>query len=179
MNATPSHPANDHPIPDSYRPAPGLLAGEYPGAPTDTQARPKLHALLNTGTTLFIDLTEAGEYNLRPYAPLLPDNVEHRRISIPDMGTPSPETMTHILDTIDTALTEGRGVYVHCFGGIGRTGTVVGCYLVRHGLSGAAALARIADLRRDTPDGHRQSPETHAQRQMVHAWGSSQIETSD
>lgn len=35
------------------------------------------------------------------------------------------------------ALAAGQTVYVHCYGGIGRTGTVVGCWLVRHGLSGA------------------------------------------
>ena len=28
---------------------------------------------------------------------------------------------------------DGRKVYVHCWGGVGRTGTVVGCYLVRQG----------------------------------------------
>jgi hypothetical protein len=47
---------------------------------------------------------------------------------------------------------------------------VVGCYLVRHGLSGEAALARIARLREGTPDGGRRSPETDAQRQMVRVW---------
>jgi hypothetical protein len=162
----------EHPIPDSYRVRPGLLAGEYPGAPTDAQALQKLQQLLAIGVDLFLDLTEAGEYNLNPYAPLLPEGVEHRRMAIPDMGTPSPEHMACILDTIDAALDNDQTVYVHCFGGIGRTGTVVGCHLARHGLSGEAALARIAQLRQDTPDGYRTSPETRAQRAMVHGWGS-------
>ena len=35
-------------------------------------------------------------------------------------------------------------VYVHCWGGIGRTGTVVGCWLVRHGMTGDEALAEFA-----------------------------------
>ncbi len=92
-------------------------------------------------------------------------------MSIPDLHTPLPEGMARILDTIDAALEAGRTVYVHCYGGIGRTGTVVGCYLVRHGTDGEAALAEIARLRRETPDGWKRSPETHAQREMVRNWG--------
>jgi protein-tyrosine phosphatase len=61
-------------------------------------------------------------------------------------------------------------VYVHCFGGIGRTGTVVGCYLVRHGADAETALAEIARRRQGTPDGYRRSPETNEQRQFVLTW---------
>ena len=167
-----------HVIPDSYWVIPGkLLAGEYPGARTEVEARAKLSALLDAGVRTFIDLTEAGEYNLRPYWPLVQQlaaerniQVAHRRLSIPDMGTPTPEHMHLVLDTIDAAIDGGQPVYVHCFGGIGRTGTVVGCHLVRQGATGEAALAEIARRRQGTPDGYRQSPETEAQRQMVLSW---------
>ena len=78
--------------------------------------------------------------------------------------------MAEILDTLDAALAQGETVYVHCFGGIGRTGTVVGCWLVRHGLTGEQALAQIAAWREGTPDEWNQSPETASQRQMALAW---------
>ncbi len=42
---------------------------------------------------------------------------------------------------------------MHCWGGVGRTGTVVGCWLVRHGLDDGDAIARIATLRRELPAG--------------------------
>jgi protein-tyrosine phosphatase len=61
-------------------------------------------------------------------------------------------------------------VYVHCWGGFGRTGTVVGCHLVRHGRSGAAALARLNELRRETPYAAHPSPEREAQRALVRSW---------
>ena len=78
--------------------------------------------------------------------------------------------MTRILDTIDTALAMGQSVYVHCAGGIGRTGTVVGCYLVRHGMPGEAALEEIMRLRQVMPHGGSLSPRREPQRQMVRNW---------
>jgi protein-tyrosine phosphatase len=78
--------------------------------------------------------------------------------------------MQLILDKIDTALDSGQVVYVHCFAGLGRTGTVVGCYLARHGISGEAALTEIARLRQDLPTARLRSPEVEIQRQMVRCW---------
>ena len=127
--------------------------------------------------TAFIDLTEDGEYRLRPYAAEVVAlgaargmTVTHQRRPIPDLGAPAPAQMVATLDAIDAALARGETVYVHCYGGIGRTGTVVGCWLVRHGLSGEAAMRQIAAWRTGTPDGSRVSPETTAQRQMIMQW---------
>jgi len=170
------------PIPDAYWVVPAqLLAGEYPGAVEEAAARRKVRQFLATGFTFFLDLTEAGE--LVPYAQLLHEAAEtvrgvrprdptvtHCRMPIPDLGVPPPAQMTRILDTLDAAIAAGHRVYVHCWGGIGRTGTVVGCYLVRHGLTGDQALAEIVRLRRGTPDGWRVSPETHTQRVYVRNW---------
>jgi len=169
---------SDHPIPDSYWVRRGqLLAGEYPIAWDDRISRLKLRRLLEVGVTFFLDLTEAGEYNLKPYLSLLQGevsdlgrSVEYRRKPIQDRGTPTPEEMKRILDMIDSGLAEGQTLYVHCYGGIGRTGTVVGCYLVRHGMSGEEALAEIARLRQGTPERWITSPETEAQQQMVRNW---------
>ena len=48
--------------------------------------------------------------------------------------------------------------------------TIVGCYLVRRGMSGADALRALAQLRRFAPDADIVSPETEAQRQFVRLW---------
>ena len=95
-----------------------------------------------------------------------------RRVGHPivDMGTTTVPHMSRILDEIDTALADDRTVYVHCWGGRGRTGTVVGCWLMRHGLDGGDAIRHIAELRRDVEDARMPSPETSAQRAMVTGW---------
>jgi protein-tyrosine phosphatase len=96
--------------------------------------------------------------------------VGYQRLPIPDYDIPTQAYMRDILDTIDAALEAYHVIYLHCFGGRGRTGTVVGCYLARHGMSGQVALNSIAHWRSDTPDGHFLSPETEAQRRMVMTW---------
>jgi hypothetical protein len=160
-----------HPIDDSYWLSPGrLLAGEYPGAARDDEARRKLRRLAWSGVDVFLDLTEPGEYGLRPYAPLLPAGAVHRRMPIADQDVPDPDGMRAILDALGAALADGRVVYLHCFGGIGRTGTVAGCWLVEQGLSGGRALEHIAALRAGTPDGGRRSPETDEQLALVLGW---------
>lgn len=157
------------PIPNAYWVQPAqLLAGEYPGALVPAEARRKVAQLQNAGITYFLDLTEPAE--LEPYALYLDNDAVHCRLSIPDFNIPTTAHMITILDNLDAALDQGHVVYVHCWGGIGRTGTVVGCYLVRHGWDPTAALDQIARWRQTTPDGHRPSPETEAQRQMVLRW---------
>ncbi len=159
------------PIPESYWvEAERFLAGEYPGAPTDADAVPKLAAFREGGVTSFIDLTEEIE-GLRPYEGWLPQGVRVRRSPIPDGACPSWKQMRETLDLVDDELARGEVVYLHCWGGHGRTGTVVGCWLVRHGLNGPEALRRLVELRRDTPDARLwPSPETEEQRQMVLGW---------
>lgn len=164
------------PISDSYWVEPGrLLAGEYPGARSRQEARQKLAQFLGAGITFFVDLTVEGE--LKPYADLLAEEaaaagvtVTHYRAPIPDLGTPTEAQVAAILDRIDAGIAAGERVYVHCWGGIGRTGTIVGCYLVRHGLSGEQALTEIAHLRCKTPDAGRPSPETWEQCERVRQW---------
>jgi protein-tyrosine phosphatase len=85
------------------------------------------------------------------------------------MGTPSDGQVIRILDAVEEAHAAGDTAYVHCWGGVGRTGTVVGCWLVRHGLDRGDPIAAIAALRAGLPDA-RPSPETAAQAALVRGW---------
>lgn len=156
------------PIRDSYVVREGLLAGEYPGAREPAEAERRLAAFRHVGVSVFVDLTHPAD-TLEPYDHLLGGG---RRIAHPivDLSTTTIPHMTRILDDVDAALDAGERVYVHCWGGIGRTGTVVGCWLVRHALDGGDPIGRIAELRRLVLDSFMPSPQTTAQRRMVTEW---------
>lgn len=158
--------------PDAYWVAEGqLMAGEYPGNPDETIARQKLQAVLDAGIRSFVDLTEAHE--LVPYDRVLAavarergHDVRYRRMSIEDVNVPTPEHMAAVLAYIADEIAAGRPVYVHCWGGIGRTGTVVGCWIG----GGPTALEQLADLRSTCKKRRRPSPETSAQREFITSW---------
>ena len=164
------------PIANSYWVRPGqMLAGEYPGSMSRADAMERVQKLLNAGVSSFIDLTEEGE--LPAYDGLLPElteeQVRYRRLPILDHGVPeSPEQMAKILDYLDSELAAGRCVYVHCRAGIGRTGTTVGCHLIRSGLSGQQALDRLQELWQQCGRSHRWPtiPETDEQVEFVNSW---------
>jgi hypothetical protein len=155
------------PVDRSYVVAEGLLAGAYPAHRDPATCSERLQRLRAAGIDLFVDLTAPGERE--PYAHLLGD-ARHERRAIADFGVTTPDGYRAILDLVDEALAAGNGVLVHCVGGLGRTGTVVGCWLVRHALGGNDPLARIAELRAGLPDGWARSPETDEQRDVVLGW---------
>ena len=165
------------PIDDSYWLIEGqLMAGDYPGAPTEKEARVKLAGLLEIGIRSFIDLTETAD-PLDPYEDLLEEiaedkgiDVVYKRIPIRDMSIPTKERMAEILDRITSEMDAGRPVFFHCWGGIGRTGTVSGCWLVEKGHACDDALAQIKKLREPTPDYWKSSPQTEEQREFIRGW---------
>lgn len=171
--------SDTRPHQNCYWVVPGvLMAGEYPGAASEVVARSRLAMIAAAGVRQFVDLTETHE--LEPYHLHLPTlsrglnrPVAHERWSIRDVDVPqSVAHANHILDRIDALIAVNAVPYVHCWGGIGRTGTIIGCWLVRHGKSGEAALAEIAGhwTTVDKRLRHPRSPETDAQCRYVLEW---------
>jgi protein-tyrosine phosphatase len=154
------------PTPESFWVVEGqVLAGKYPGAKFDRAAETKIDALLAAGVRTFVDLTEDDE--LLPYAHLLPEGVAHFRVGVEDVTCPARAQVREALDMIDAGLENGI-VYVHCRGGCGRTGVIVGAYLVRHGQASVRALERVHALTRALWD--KPCPETREQIAMVETW---------
>ena len=161
------------PLPRSYWVDDHLIAGAYPGAPGDAEADDKVRALVGAGVTLFLDLT-TPEDRLRPYEALLakidsPANIRRVALPVPDLSVAPHATVEEALRLLDAEAAAGGISYVHCWGGIGRTGTIIGCYLARS-IGGEAALAALAQLRTASADAHRSSPETAGQADFVRRW---------
>jgi hypothetical protein len=171
------------PFPRSYWVIPGkLLAGYYPGDRQKKVMKQKMQSLLYCGIRRVINLMEIYELDhegmpFRDYEPVLKrladggPPVECYRMPVRDLDVPTPDFMGRILNRIDGALEEDRPVYIHCWGGRGRTGTVVGCWLIRHGIAETnTVLEKIRTLRQHGPRAHFPSPEMPDQIRMVLSW---------
>lgn len=148
-----------------------IFAGPYPYNPGGRQPLLFLENLFELGIDSFIDLTEEDE--LTHYSRLLETHlkINYARFAIEDYSVPSTDQMRQILDHINSELEQGRKIYLHCFGGVGRTGTVAGCYLAENGFSGEAAIVELQKkFAVSTNSKWNKSPETDAQIAFVKAW---------
>lgn len=147
-----------------------VFAGEYPGDKYGEKAETKLQQMIRFGVRHFIDLTEAGE--LTPYAHLLPPECTHTRFPIRDVSVPQSvdEVCKLILRIKELASRDDGYVYVHCWGGVGRTGVIVACYLAEEmeKLSFDEVMKNLRDHFSDMPkSAHRVTPETKEQEAFV------------
>lgn len=158
-----------------------IVACEYPYSPGVRSC--KLNSLLAAGIRTFIDLTEPNE--LLPYSTILSqqasriglpqseiDTIEYHRFAIPDRCTPASHALvSDICAVLEDSLNRGRKAAIHCRGGVGRTGTIVGCWLVQSGVvkDGKEALDFIEREWSQVEKSKRfpRSPETGGQEEYV------------
>jgi protein tyrosine phosphatase (PTP) superfamily phosphohydrolase (DUF442 family) len=104
-------------------------------APTEQGYR----ALARNGVKTVVDLR--AEPGLHDHEALL-DEIGIERIAIPmrDGQVPTEAQVTSFMDVMDAAV--GK-VFVHCGAGVGRTGTMVGSYMVGTGMASPAEALRF------------------------------------
>lgn len=165
-----------------------LLAGCYPGALQPAEAEAKMAGLAAAGITHVFTLMEADEKDhagndFHPYRERLAELVAAagrtlvvQRCPIVDLSIPTVTGMRATLDAIDGALADpGHRAYVHCWGGRGRTGTVICCWLVRHRIvTPAEAVDYLQTLLSPNARLFGRTPETDEQRAFVQAWKAGQ-----
>lgn len=150
----------------SYRVDMNVWAGEYPVWEWEQGARMRqLKLFTDFGINYFLDLTEDGE--MPPYASLLAHSICRHTFSIPNGCVPHSvrwvvdlfRVITGVLNKPETKL------YIHCVGGVGRTGTIVACYYIY--FKGMSADDALAEMRRRFATHGRSAwmsaPETEAQ----------------
>jgi len=81
---------------------------------------------------------------------------------IPDRQVPSSEArLAQLLEKVDRTLSSGKNVLIHCRQGIGRSGLVAACLLVKKGMSPGTAIEKISSARGVAV------PETEEQREWI------------
>ena len=87
--------------------------------------------LLKFGITVFLDLTQS--YEVPEYASFLPSDVQRISFPIRNFDVPSSvESVMNLFRRLEQLIHERphAKLYIHCHGGVGRTGTIVACYYI-------------------------------------------------
>ncbi len=186
INAILSGDESIYPLPfdRSYWIIPGfLMAGEIPSSRLKKERIQKLNRLIHSGVQSIVNLMESEEFDfngkklidysfeLQEIAARKNIDITINRYEIVDLGVPARAFMANILTHIQTCLLNEQTLYIHCWGGIGRTGTTVGCFLVNEGIcSTSEVLDFINFLKSKTNIAHRNSPETLEQIAFIENW---------
>lgn len=151
-----------------------LIAGQYPGSKNRIANAIKVTILGEEKVDLVINLMEFHELKqFTPYMPAIKKiSTEVKLLSFPirDMDVPDMRTLDAVVETILESLKTGQKVYVHCWGGHGRTGVIIGCLLTRYGMSPEDSLKTIRQSRAMTPFGKQPSPQTQEQIDFIFAY---------
>jgi len=147
---------------------------EYPFALDEEEGKVKLKTALDFGITHFIDLTEEGE--LVPYSPFIPQGsqVQHMRFPIKDTKVPtSMEATLALLQKMDTILSNPNAkIYLHCWEGVGRTCTIVACWIAwKQNTDFFSTLHLLDELWETCPKSSRRSaPDTQDQLDFIQSF---------
>ncbi len=71
----------------------------------------------------------------------------HIHIPIPDFQPPTLSDIRETISFIQSCLSQEKPVAVHCLAGLGRTGTILACWLVSDGLDPESAIYRVRSFR--------------------------------
>lgn len=129
-----------------------------------------LQELKRKGVTMLVGLLEDHELSRFKLSELYGRASELglavKRLPIPDGGIPAKRSeVEQLLSAIEEHEAAGGRIVIHCMGGIGRTGTIAGCYLARRGLPYETILSTLVRVRQDPL-----CPENDAQKRYIRSF---------
>ena len=162
---------DDRPLYQCYYLGDNIFAGEYPGDKDPDYARYKIRQMLRFGVRHFFDLTEEGE--LAPYSHFLPEYATYHRMPIKDCSVPTlpPGGFAHFICNMLDHARKGDGyVYLHCWGGVGRTGVAAACCIAGRDLTKSFedVVYELQTRFKEMPKSSKRiTPENHAQLEYI------------
>jgi protein-tyrosine phosphatase len=153
-----------------------LFAGETISSLNLITRNSKMKQIFDLGITTIINLTEENEINFQGAALVSYDKdliefyeksnkkIELIKFPIQDGNIPDKSDLNRLLEIIRSKIQLNEKIYIHCRGGIGRTGVIIGSILIDLKLvSKNDVLLKINDLKKKSLLPKRQSPETDKQ----------------
>src|SRR5438067_2758280 len=114
-----------------------LAACSYPRNPR------ALRGLHDQGVTVLVNLHERAHLP----AAIAQHGFTEVHLPVADFHPPTPDQLEAGVLAIEQGMAAEQCVAVHCGAGLGRTGTLLACYLVKQGLQPEQAIARIRAIR--------------------------------
>ena len=117
-------------------------SGQIGGFDSD-ELESDLSELVSHGIRSVVSLTALG----LDEAALSRRDVMYLHLPIEDMHPPSIDDVCNFMAFVLAREEEGRAIAVHCGAGLGRTGTMLACYLVYNGRGAEESVQRLRELR--------------------------------
>lgn len=73
--------------------------------------------------------------------------MEYLHLPVTDFSAPRQAQIDRFIEFCERNAGRDRAVAVHCLAGRGRTGTMLGCFLVREGMPAKEAIERVRSIR--------------------------------